>query len=91
MTPQREGKSDRVFTIELRSRRSIDDLSLDFGKQQGVTFEGTLGVFQSARFVDSMLLEIVGTEGVLRVDLSEGEIQWKGHSPKSESMPRSSP
>ncbi len=78
MSPEREAKGDRVFTIELRSKPSIDNLSLDFGRNQGVTFEGTLGALRSARFVDGMLLEITGTEGVLRVDLSEEEIQRKG-------------
>lgn len=69
------GKNVRTFTVELSSRRCLDKASLGVGSNDDVLIEGRLGELQSVGFLDGVVLEIVGTEGVLRVDLFRGEIE----------------
>ena len=59
----------RVFTIELNSRNNLKDVAAPSGSGR-VTIEGTIGVLRRAEFVDDSVLELTGSGGVLRVDLS---------------------
>ena len=65
----------RVFTVELTSRAALRSASLSNGTQEGVVIEGTLGTLTTAGFLDGVVLEVVGTEGVLRLDLLRDEIR----------------
>lgn len=67
-------KKGRVFTVELKSRRALKNATLDEGAQDGVQIEGTLGTLIGASFQDGIVLEVIGTQGVLRVDLTREEI-----------------
>ena len=67
-------KKGRVFTVELKTRRALKNASLDEGDQDGVQIEGTLGALIGASFRDGVVLEVSGTQGVLRVDLTREEI-----------------
>ena len=67
-------KKDRVFTVELKSKSALKSASLDNGAQYGVQVEGTLGTLVGASFQDGLVLEVIGTQGVLRVDLMIEEI-----------------
>ena len=75
-------KRGRVFTVELKSRRALKNASLDDGAQDGVQIEGTLGTLIGASFQDGVVLEVIGTHGVLRVDLTSEEIT--GHPRRAE-------
>jgi hypothetical protein len=77
MTRGERGEKGRSFSIELRSRHALKNASLDEGDRQGVLVEGTLGRFESASFLEGVVLEVVGTDGVLRVDLLADEILSK--------------
>lgn len=79
MTRTEGAKKGRVFTVELKSRAALKSASLGNGKQEGVLIEGTLGTLTSAGFLDGVVLEVVGTEGVLRLDLLSEEIRGKPH------------
>ena len=68
-------KKNRVFSIELNSRKSLKNIILSNGSDERVTLEGTLGELVEARFEEGVLLQVVGSEGVLRIDLCEGEIK----------------
>lgn len=70
-------RKERVFTVELTSRAALKSASLGNGTQEGVVIEGTLGTLTSACFLDGVVLEVVGTEGVLRLDLLSEEIRAK--------------
>ncbi len=70
-------KKGRVFTVELKSKAALKSASLGNGTQEGVLIEGTLGTLTSAGFLDGVVLEVVGTEGVLRVDLLSEEVRGK--------------
>ena len=67
-------KKNRVFSIELSSRKYLKNIILSNGSDERVTLEGTLGELVEARFEEGVLLQVVGSEGILRVDLCEGEI-----------------
>ena len=68
-------KKNRVFSIELNSRKYLKNIILSNGTDERVTLEGTLGELVEARFEEGVLLQVVGSEGILRVDLCEGEIK----------------
>ena len=67
--------ADRVFSIELKSRRDLRNVSLANGSHDGALVEGTLGELVCASFVEGVILEVVGRRGVLRIDLGEDEIR----------------
>ena len=79
MTARADGKKvGRVFTVELNSRAALKRASVGNGTEEGVLIEGTLGTLTSAGFLDGVVLEVVGTEGVLRLDLQSQEIRRTG-------------
>jgi len=65
----------RTFSVDLKSKSSLRSASLGNGHGDGVTIEGTIGAFKHAEFVEDTILELVGTEGTLRIDLSREEIE----------------
>ncbi len=76
-------KKGRVFTVELKSKGALKSASLGNGTQEGVLIEGTLGTLTSAGFLDGVVLEVVGTEGVLRLDLRSQEIRKKARGTRA--------
>ena len=57
------------FSIEMKSRNSIDNLSINGGS----TIEGDLGNNISFEIIEGIMLQISGENGVFRLDLREGE------------------
>ena len=57
------------FSIEMPSRRGINNLSINGGS----TIEGDLGDTISFEIIEGILLQISGENGVFRLDLREGE------------------
>jgi hypothetical protein len=45
------------------------------GQKESTLIEGTIGSFVEAIFTEGIILEVTGTEGVLRLDLQEQEIK----------------
>ena len=64
----------RVFTIELDSGDALKKVSVPNGTQR-IFLEGTIGSLKHARFLEGSILELFGTEGVLRVDLSRDDLE----------------
>ena len=73
----------RVFSVELKSKRGLKSITLTNGSSDSVIVEGTIGDLVHARFEEGVILEVVGKEGILRIDLEEGEIE-KGKKNLSE-------
>jgi hypothetical protein len=73
MTRTIDGKEERMFSIELRSRECVKNLSLD-GREKAL-IEGSIGSLISARFLDGLVLEVVGSDGELRLDLGADELR----------------
>jgi hypothetical protein len=66
---------ERVFSIELKSKRNLKNVTLTNGTSDTVLVEGTIGELVQATFAEGIILEIVGKNGILRVDLGEDEIK----------------
>lgn len=64
----------RLFSVELKSKSFLKNMAMTNGSPEGVMIEGELGELVRACFAEGIILEIVGTNGVLRVDLGEHEI-----------------
>lgn len=71
MTKQKE----RVFSIELKSKKELKNITLANGGSDNVVIEGSIGELVEARFEEGVILQVVGSEGVLRIDLCEDEIK----------------
>jgi hypothetical protein len=63
----------RVFSVELNSGSEVKKLNVPNGAQRFL-LEGTIGVLKQADFVEDSVLELIGTTGVLRVDLSREDL-----------------
>jgi hypothetical protein len=61
-----------TFSVEIKSKKFIKILSIS--KSNGVLFEGSLGELQDLLMIEDAALELKGTYGVLRVDLTEKEL-----------------
>lgn len=73
MTQTRNGKDERIFTIELKSKRDMKTVSLD--KDDRLLIEGSIGQFRRARFLEGLILEVVGSNGELRIDLAMKDLE----------------
>ncbi len=73
MVQTKDGKGELVFTVELKSRGNVKNVTLSNGAQ-GVLIEGTLGALKHAEFVEDIVLEVTGDNGVLRVDLAREDL-----------------
>ena len=65
---------ERVFSVELKSKGNLKNITLTNGSSDSVLVEGTIGELVHATFAEGIILEVVGKNGVLRVDLGEDEI-----------------
>jgi hypothetical protein len=74
---------ERVFSVELKSKRNLKNVTLTNGSSDNVLVEGTLGELVQATFAEGVILEVIGKNGVLRVDLGENEI----HKPTEQNQP----
>jgi len=69
-----ERKKERVFTVELQSKKYLKSVSLTNGAADRVLLEGNMGELLQATFKEGVILEVIGKNGILRVDLEEMEI-----------------
>jgi len=70
-----ENKRERVFSVELKSKKHVKNVTLTNGSTDTALIEGTLGELVHATFKEGLILEVIGTKGVLRIDLEEDEIK----------------
>jgi len=61
---------ERVFSVDLKSSDAIKSAALVNSRTNGVMLEGSIGVLEHAKFVENTVLEVAGSRGVLRVDLT---------------------
>jgi hypothetical protein len=66
---------ERVFSVELKSKRNLKNVTLTNGSSDSVLVEGTIGELVQATFAEDIILEVVGKKGILRIDLEENEIK----------------
>jgi hypothetical protein len=63
-----------MFTVEMRSKNHVRSISISDEARDRVLFEGDLGVLEELVMVEGGMLEVRGTNGVLRVELSREEL-----------------
>jgi len=71
----------RVFTIELTSGKDLKRVTIPNGSQH-LLMEGTIGALKQVEFVEDAVLELVGTGGVIRVDLSRDDLPEPSRKPQ---------
>jgi hypothetical protein len=73
MTGTRNGKDERMFSIELRSKEEVKNVFLDGDEK--VLIEGSIGSFIRAQFLEGLVLEVIGSNGELRIDLAIRDLE----------------
>lgn len=72
-------EKERSFSVELGCRSDLKNVSLaNGGHGENVLVEGTIGGLRAAGFSEGVVLEVVGSRGVLRIDLKEDEVGKNG-------------
>jgi hypothetical protein len=66
---------ERFFSIELKSKADLKNVTLANGSRDSVLVEGTIGELVQAMFVEDIILEVVGKKGTLRINLKEKELK----------------
>lgn len=72
-----EKLKERFFSVELKSKANLKNVTLTNGSLENVLLEGTLGQLVHAGFAEGVILEVVGDKGVLRINLCQDEIKTK--------------
>jgi hypothetical protein len=63
------------FSIEMKSKKYVKNITISDRTQDRVVFEGDLGEFESLTLVDDFVLEFIGAYGVLRLIVTEQQLQ----------------
>jgi len=68
-------ESERFFSVELKSKVHLKNVTLTNGSADNALIEGTLGELVQATFEDELIFEVVGTKGTFRINLAQNEIK----------------
>jgi hypothetical protein len=66
---------EHIFNIEMKSKQYVKNLSISDEAHDRVLFEGNLGRLIELSYVEGDVLELVGVNGVLRVNLTREQLQ----------------
>jgi hypothetical protein len=73
---KKDAKNDeRFFSVELKSKTSLKNITINNGFNDSVLVEGTIGKLVQAIFEEDLILEVVGEKGVLRINLEQKELK----------------
>jgi len=72
---ENKSSKERFFSVELKSKNDLKNITLVNGSNDSFLVEGTIGELVHATFAEGVVLEVVGKNGVLRLDLGEDEIK----------------
>ena len=64
-----------MFSVELASKNFVKRLAIPGDSDDKVLIEGFLGELKEIGITEGIMLEIQGTNGILRIDLSEEELR----------------
>lgn len=65
---------ENAFSVEMKSKTCVKSISISDEARDRVLFEGNLGKLMKIALVEGDVLELVGVNGVLRVDVSEKQL-----------------
>jgi hypothetical protein len=77
-------KDAHMFSIELSSRDYVKCLLIPTENDAKVLIEGFLGDLEQVGIIESVMLEIKGANGTLKMDLSEEEMSRLLHGKTEE-------
>jgi hypothetical protein len=66
---------ERFFSVELKSKADLKNVTLANGSSDSVLIEGSIGELVQATFEEGLILEIVGKKGTLRINLKAKELE----------------
>ena len=66
---------EHVFSVEMRSKRFVKNISISDEAHELVLFEGTLGAHVDATLLEGDVLEIIGRNGVIRISLTSDQLR----------------
>ncbi len=73
---QNKTAKQRYFSVELKSKSNLKNISISSSNQnENVLIEGTIGELTQASFDEGVILQVVGTQGTLRLDLTQKELR----------------
>ena len=64
-----------LFSVEMRSKKFVKQVTLSNESRNGVYFEGFLGDIVEICFVNGRMLEIRGINGIFRIDISKEKVR----------------
>jgi hypothetical protein len=76
---------EHTFSIEMMSKKYVKHISVSNKAHNRVLFAGSLGELEELSMIENAALEIKGTQGVLRIDLSEDELRKRLFQKKDQS------
>jgi len=62
-------------SIEMESKKHVKNISISDEAHDRVLFECNIGVLEEVSMVDDRVLEVKGSHGILRVDMSIEEME----------------
>ena len=63
------------FSLEIKSKKHLRDVSLSNCGREAVLIEGDLGPLKGISFFEEKVLIVKGSHGTLRVELSKSEVR----------------
>ena len=66
---------EHSFSVEMKSKKNVKSISISDEAHDRVLFEGNLGELLELSLVEGDVLEFIGVNGVLRVGLTEEQLQ----------------
>ena len=77
----------RGVSVEMKHRRYVKNMIVSEEERGRVLFEVNLGQLLETSMVDYSVLEVIGENGVLRIDLKIGELEELINSSRNASDP----
>jgi len=74
MSNETKKAEKHTFSIELKSKEYLKLVAMPNGAKDSVLIEGFLGDLEVVDLVEGAMLEIQGTNGTLKMDLKEEEL-----------------
>jgi hypothetical protein len=66
---------DHAFSVEMKSKQYIKNISISNESQDKVLFDGNLGKLHDMSLEEDRVLEFIGTNGVLRIAVTRLQLE----------------
>jgi len=66
---------EHSFSVEMNSSKHLGQMSISQNHVDHVLFEGNLGKLEKLTMIEEAVLVVQGSNGVLRIDLSQDELK----------------